>query len=269
MRKTLSAILVLVGLFALAVPTANAAGPNDPNVITHSLIFSDGAAPNYGNAQIYEISAVDPNNLSAQLSYDILIDGSIDESLLMQDYKAGSGAQHCAALSISPCTISDYHAATISVESYGHPGYHQYKLRVNNVGAGSAVEVTSFNGYYAGADSPFGYIDSWNVQFPGGQPQLYFAGWVNEADREAFTGANTPIHVYVDGVFVGGFTGYGYRSDVGAAYPAYGNYQGFGNYLYGGSLDSACVGTSDHLQVFAVNYGSGSNLTMLDTYINC
>lgn len=91
---------------------------------------------------------------------------------------------------------------------------------------------------------PFGSYDSLGAE-PG---RVRVGGWAIDPD----TTAAINVHAYIDGAYAGSLTANGYRPDVGAAYPGYGDYHGFDGFF------NAAAGTRN-VCLYAINYTSGNN----------
>lgn len=82
---------------------------------------------------------------------------------------------------------------------------------------------------------------------------IWVAGWA--IDPDAGTSA-IQVDISIDGRSAGRFTAADYRPDVGAAYPAYGSYHGFGPVIpVGGGTHTVCV--------TAINVGTATSNVLL------
>jgi hypothetical protein len=99
------------------------------------------------------------------------------------------------------------------------------------------------------AGSPIGTVDA-----SGYGPGIWFSGWVIDPDGGGSWAGD--VMLYIDGRQVAVGYANGYRPDVGAAYPGFGNNRGF-------QLSAPATAPGDYLGcVVAVNYGPGTNAVL-------
>jgi hypothetical protein len=121
-------------------------------------------------------------------------------------------------------------------------GFQQVRVFAINVGSGGNPLLRS-QVIVVGGD-PFGSLDSAVGQSGG----IRVSGWAIDRD----TADPTKVHVYVDGVFRGEFEADETRTDVGAAFPAYGASHGYT------AVVSAAPGNRQ-VCVYAINIGWGGH----------
>jgi len=129
------------------------------------------------------------------------------------------------------------------------PGTHSVcAYAINNSGAGSNQLLGCQSGTVSGA--PFGAFEAAN-RTPGG---VAVSGWATDPSAPT-----TPIqvHVYVDGVGTAILTANSTRTDVGNAYPGYGNQHGYSTTLTGLSAGNHTICTYGIDQV-----GNDGNTTL-------
>jgi hypothetical protein len=121
-------------------------------------------------------------------------------------------------------------------------GFQQVSVFAINVGTGVNRLVGAKMIVVGG--NPYGALDSAVGQAGG----IKVNGWAIDPD----TADSAKVHVYVDGTFRGEFTADGTRTDVGAAYPGYGNAHGF-------TATVPASSGSHQMCVYVINLGWGGN----------
>ena len=126
-------------------------------------------------------------------------------------------------------------------------GSHQVCVYAINVGGGTINTGLGCRQVVVTAD-PVGSLDV--VERVG--TRIHVGGWTLDSD----TSSAIMVHTYVDGQFLGQWTANGSRTDIGAAYPVYGNDHGF-DFV-------ADLSAGPHqVCVYAINVGGGSVNTPL------
>lgn len=116
------------------------------------------------------------------------------------------------------------------------PGPH--RIDVYAIGVGPNPTNVLIGSSTATVTSPFGAFDSVTSDYD----SVRVTGWAIDPD----TINPTSVHVYIDGAPAGSFTANGYRPDVGAAFPAWGNYHGY-------DIDVPVAPGTHTVSVYAIN----------------
>ena len=126
------------------------------------------------------------------------------------------------------------------------PGQHTVCAYSINVGAGDTNTLLGCTVVDVLSGDPFGNLDSASVANPG---QVDVSGWAIDPD----TTDPIDVHLYVDDQYVTAFTADGARTDVGGAYPGYGD-----NHGYSAQLDNVSSGPHT-VCTYGINTGPGGN----------
>ena len=123
--------------------------------------------------------------------------------------------------------------------------------------------VTGTNTYKMGwldaatSHNPEGVFD----EASGGLRRLHVRGWAFDRDN---VNASLEIHVYVGGSHIGTLIANSERKDVNNVYSGVGNYHGFDGYI---DIPANKTG-SQKVEVFALNVGGGSNVSLGSKTVN-
>jgi hypothetical protein len=118
-----------------------------------------------------------------------------------------------------------------------------------NAGPGTVNPLLGCRTITVPTGNPFGALD-WAVS--PGPGQVRVTGWAVDPD----TISPIAVHVYVNGVIVGGATASLNRFDVGVVFPAYGPNHGF-------DVTMAAPGGTGEVCVYAINVGGGTTNPLL------
>jgi len=207
-------VLTAPGVRRIDVYAINVGGGSNPLVASRSVNVLSGnpfgsfdrVIPGPGTARI-QGWVIDPDSLGPTKLH-VYVDGRFRAELSADEPRPDVAAQypgHGTARGFDD---------VIAVAA----GLHQIDVYGINTGAGTANPLIGRRSVQIGGD-PFGSLDG----AVGGAGSITVRGWAIDPD----TAAPITVHVHLDGVPVASATADRPRSDVGAAYPAYGPDHGF------------------------------------------
>ncbi len=232
-KRSLCAVVAVLGAFLIFQPTAHAAarpqGRHPIGKVDVVRIVPGG----YGVAGW----TFEPNN-TRSLNVHVYVNGVFVQALLASEYRPDVEAAHPGH--------GEYHGfeavyeskpGTFDVCVYGiSPADPQTNVRGENSLLGCKVVTVP--------GDPFGSFDV-GAMAPGG---TRIAGWAIDAQTED----PIAIHAYVDNVFTGAFEASVTRSDIGVAFPDFGEDHGFDELL--------AIAPGPHtVCVYGINDGAGAN----------
>lgn len=239
--------------FSISIPVAS--GKN--TVCLYGINQGAGSNPLLGCREfstptgppIGDINSVVLRGNAASLS-GWALDPDVTESIVIHTYVNGAWAGASTANGTRNDVGAAYpsygpnHGFTVDVAL--SPGANSVCIYGINQGGGSN-SLIGCRTVSTPSGPPFGDLNS--VSVSGGVAQIQ--GWLIDPD------VTTPvdIHVYVNGAWGGQFTASGSRSDVGAAYPAYGPNHGF-------SVGVAVPAGRSQVCVYGINQGIGNNVLL-------